>query len=131
MLLQNRHDDAIESEIVMGRPCPITRFPPKEPEEAPRSPPSQGLLLCEIALKHSSVDLSVPPTHLGGDPAEFRRQLCSWTEQSQLAEVNAQRGAVSITMRPGRGRGIRLGLLPSFPPYATQAMRVVHSPKPL
>ena len=46
MLLQKRHDTAIEFEFVMGHPCPVTGSPPKEPEEAPSSPPSQGLLLC-------------------------------------------------------------------------------------
>ena len=45
MLLQKRHEAAIESGFVMGRPCPITGSP-QEPEEAPESPPSQGLLFC-------------------------------------------------------------------------------------
>ena len=47
MLLQKRHEAAIEVEFVMGRPCPITTwFPPKEPEEAPSPPRLRGFFFC-------------------------------------------------------------------------------------
>ena len=46
MLLQKRHEAAIEFEFVMGRPCPITTWFPLRNPKKPRVPPSQGLLFC-------------------------------------------------------------------------------------
>ena len=52
MLLQKRHEAAIEVEFVMGLPCPITTGSPKGTRRTPKSPRLRGFFFARHSRSH-------------------------------------------------------------------------------